>query len=114
MGGGSVYFHLSRVLCSSLPLYLGFEVWGSSHPHVQQEAQFTSSIWSGVCASLGILASTTTSFHPQSNGMIKQFHHSLKSALLSGLASSDCFFHLPLVLLRFRTVPKDEIGLSVS
>ena len=35
-------------------------------------AQFTSSFWSGVCGSLGILASTTTSFHPQSNRMIER------------------------------------------
>ena len=37
-------------------------------------AQFTSSVWSGVISSLGILASTMTSFHPHSNGMIKRFH----------------------------------------
>ena len=77
-------------------------------------AQFTSSVWSGVCSSLGILAFTTTSFIPQSNGMIEQFHHSLKSALRSRLASSDWVLHLPLVMLGLRMVPKDDTGLSVS
>ena len=77
-------------------------------------AQFTSSVWSGFCSSLGILASTTTSFHPQSNGMIEWFHCSLKSALLSRLASSDWVLHLPLVLLGLRIVPKDDSDLSVS
>ena len=77
-------------------------------------AQFTSSVWSGVCSSLGILASTTTSSHPQSNGMIERFHRSLKSALRSRLSGSDWFLHLPLVILGLRTVPKDDTGLSVS
>ena len=77
-------------------------------------AQFTSSVWSGVCSSLGILASTMTSFHPQSNGMIDWFHCSLKSALRSRLAGFDWFLHPPLVLLGLRTAPKDDIGLSVS
>ena len=44
-------------------------------------SQFTSSIWTGVCSMLGISASTTTSFHPQSNGMVERFHRSLKSSL---------------------------------
>ena len=60
--------------------------------------QFTSSVWTGVCSSLGISASTTTAFHPQSKGMIERFHCSLKSALRSRLAGSDWFLHLPLVL----------------
>ena len=38
--------------------------------------QFTSSIWTGVCSVLGISASNTTSFHPQSNGMVERFHRS--------------------------------------
>ena len=44
-------------------------------------AQFTASICTGVCCSLGISPSTTTSFHPESNGMIELFHRSLKTAL---------------------------------
>ena len=34
-------------------------------------AQFTSSVWSEVCSILNILRIKTTSFHPQSNGMIE-------------------------------------------
>ena len=44
-------------------------------------AQFTSSVWSDVCSILGISRTKTTSFHPQSNGMIERFHYSLKSSL---------------------------------
>ena len=76
--------------------------------------QFTSSVWSGVCAVLGISTSTTTSFHPQSNGIIERFHRSLKSSLRARLAGSDWMSHLPLVLLGLRATPKDDTGLSVS
>ena len=89
---------------------LGFQL---SSP-LTGKPSFISSVWSGVCSSLWILASTMTSFHPQSNGMIQLFHRSLKSAVFSRLAGSDWFLRLPLVLLGLRTVPKDDTGLSVS
>ena len=77
-------------------------------------SQFTSSVWTGVCSTLGISASTTTSFHPQSNGMVERFHRSLKSSLRARLANSDWISHLPMVLLGLRATPKDDTGLSVS
>jgi len=77
-------------------------------------AQFTSSVWAGVCQILGISTSQTTSFHPQSNGMIERFHRSLKSSLRARAADSDWVSHLPLVLLGLRSVPKEDTGFSVS
>ena len=77
-------------------------------------AQFTSSVWTGVCRVLGISTSQTTSFHPQSNGMIERFHRSLKSSLRARAADSDWVSHLPLVLLGLRSVPKEDTGFSVS
>lgn len=77
-------------------------------------AQFTSSVWTGVCESLGITCSRTTSFHPQSNGMIERFHRTLKAALRSRSAGSDWVLHLPFVLLGLRSVPKEDTGFSVS
>ena len=62
-------------------------------------AQFTSFVWTGVSASLGISVSTITSFHPQSNGIIDWFHRSLKAALCSGFAGLDWVLHLLLVLV---------------
>ena len=76
-------------------------------------SQFTS-IWTGVGSILGISASTMTSLHPQSNGMVERFHRSLKSSLRARLAGSDWVSHLPLVLLGLRATPKDDTGLSVS
>ena len=76
--------------------------------------QFTSYVWTGVCSSLGISASTRTAIHPVSNGIIECLRCSLKSTLRSPLAGSGWFLYLPLVLLGLRTVPKEDTGLSVS
>ena len=73
-------------------------------------AQFTSSIWLEVCSVLGISHIQTTSFHPQSNGMIERFQRSLKCALRARMAGSDWVSHLPLVMLGLRTAPKDDSG----
>jgi transposase InsO family protein len=77
-------------------------------------AQFTSSVWSEVCSILGIRRSQTTSYHPQSNGLIERFHRSLKTSLRARLAGPDWIRHLPLVLLGLRSVPKDDTGMSVA
>ena len=69
-------------------------------------------VWSNVCSILGISRIKTTSFHPQSNGMIERFHRSLKSSLRTRLAGSDWAAHLPLVMLGLRSSPKDDSGLS--
>ena len=74
--------------------------------------QFTSSIWSEVCSILGILRILTTSFHPQSNGMIERFHRSLKSSLRARLAGSDWVSHLPLVMLGLQASHQDDFGFS--
>ena len=75
-------------------------------------AQFTSSVWSKVCSVLGISLIQTTSFHPQSNGMIERFHHSLKCALRARMAGSHWVSHLPLVMLGLRTAPIDDSNFS--
>ena len=76
--------------------------------------QFTSSVWAGACSTLGISPSTTTSFHPQSNGMIERLYRTLKNSLRARLASSEWYRHLPLVLLGLRTTPRDDSALSAS
>ena len=77
-----------------------------------RDAQFTSSVFSEVCSVLGISHIQTTSYHPQSNGMIKRFYRSLKYALRARLAGSDWIHHLPLVMLGLRAAPKDVSGFS--
>ena len=77
-------------------------------------AQFTSSIWSSLCKFLGIIHSPTTSFHPQSNGIVERFHRQLKVSLRARLAGTDWFAHLPLVLLGLRSVPREDSSVSAS
>ena len=54
-------------------------------------AQFTSSIWARVCETLKISQSTTTSFPPQSSGMIERFHPPFQLAYWAGLGSQSSF-----------------------
>ena len=54
----------------------------------------------------------TTSFHPQSNGMIACFHCLLQSSLHARLAGSNWVLHLSLVMLGLCSAPKDDSGFS--
>lgn len=75
-------------------------------------AQFTSSLWHELSLILGTKLHHTTSYHPQSNGMIERFHRQLKDALRSRLAGSQWFYHLPWILFGIRCAPKDDTNLS--
>ena len=61
-------------------------------------AQFTSLL--EVCSLLGIRRSQTTSYHPQSNGLIERFHRSLKTSLRAWLAGPDSAEFPPKVFLQ--------------
>ena len=71
-----------------------------------------SAVWSEVCSVLGISHIQTTSYHPQSKGMIERFHRSLKSSLRARLAGSDWVNHLSLVMLGLRSSPEDDSRFS--
>jgi hypothetical protein len=71
-----------------------------------------SSSWAGLCARLGISHITTTSFHPQSNGMVERAHRQIKDSLRARLAGSQWPEHLPWVLLGLRAAPKDATAVS--
>ncbi len=75
-------------------------------------AQFTSETWKQLCTRLGVCHVTTTSYHPQSNGMIERVHRQLKDALRARGAGLDWPSHLPLVLLGLRAAPKEVSGFS--
>jgi hypothetical protein len=74
--------------------------------------QFTSPVWSILCARLGISRSLTTAFHQQSNGIVERSHRRLKDALRAPVAGHDRPNHLPWVLLGLRAAPKEDTNIS--
>ena len=46
-------------------------------------AQFESRLWDTLCNQFGITRNQTTSYHPQSNGMVERFHRQLKAAIMA-------------------------------
>ncbi|GFR65343.1 transposon Ty3-G Gag-Pol polyprotein [Elysia marginata] len=52
---------------------------------------------------LGIKTNTTTSYHPQANGMVERLHRQLKASLKARTTSSNWFEELPMVLLGIRS-----------
>lgn len=76
--------------------------------------QFTSAVWAVLCKRLGIQHVTTTSYHPQSNGIVERFHRQLKDSLRARLALTDWPSHLPWVLLGLRAAPKEDHNVSAA
>jgi len=70
--------------------------------------QFTSALWSSLCSVLGTEHIMTTSYHPQSNGMVERAHRQLKDALRARLVGVNWMEHLPWVLLGLRAAPKED------
>ena len=66
-------------------------------------AQFTSSLWAALCRLLDITHSSTTAYHPQSNGMVERFHRRLKDGLRARCAGAEWAHHLPWVMLGIRS-----------
>ena len=58
---------------------------------------------------LGSKRTKATACHPEANGLVEQFHRSLKSALKARMNPSNWLEHLPLVLLELRTAVKDDL-----
>ena len=87
-------------------------------PHMvtsDRGAQFSSAIWNTALTRLGIKVSATTSYHPQSNGMVERFHRTLKDALHSTVRTSKSWARsLPWVLLGLRNVPKLDTSTSTA
>ena len=75
-------------------------------------AQFTGSTWKEFISGLGIASSTTTSYHPQANGMVERMHRQLKAALKARLTSNDWMDDLPLVLLGLRSAWREAADTS--
>jgi transposase InsO family protein len=76
--------------------------------------QFESNLWKELLKISGTIHQMTTSYHPQSNGMIERFHRQLKSALRAKLHSTDWLSQLPIIMLGIRSAVKEDIGCSAA
>ena len=76
--------------------------------------QFTSAIFQQLTSIWGIKSIRTTTYHPESNGLVERLHRRLKEALIAlGAESPDqWFWRLPCVMLAIRTTFKPDVGAS--
>ncbi len=75
--------------------------------------QFESRLWSNLTSLLGSKRSRTTSYHPQSNGMVERAHRQLKAALKAQPQPTAWMDTLPLIL-RIRTALKEDISATTA
>ena len=77
-------------------------------------AQFESKLWDGLCNQFGIIWNRTTSYHPQSNGMVERFYRQLKAAIMAHESPNPWTITLPSVLLGVRSAVKELLGRSTA
>ena len=91
-----------------------FNVWISRfgvplHLITDRGTQFESELFSNLSKIIGFLRLRTTSYHPQSNGIVERMHRTLKTALMA--RKENWITSLPVVLYGLRAI-KNESGLS--
>lgn len=69
-------------------------------------AQFESELFKEMSNLIGFHRIRTTSYHPQSNGIIERFHRTLKAAIIA--RKQEWLASLPIVLLGLRLMPNDS------
>ena len=76
------------------------------HIVTDQGRQFESDLFKHLSSVIGFHRIRTTSYHPQSNGMIERFHRTLKTALKTH--GKDWLISLPTVTLALRCIPNEH------
>ena len=76
--------------------------------------QFTSEIWRALAEMMGTKVHHTMAYHPQANGLVERFYRSLKAALRARLTTTNWMDELPWVMLGLRSMPKQDMGVSVA
>ena len=77
-------------------------------------AQFESRLWDTLCNQFGITRNRTTSYHPESNGMVERFHRQLKAAIMAHETPNPWTTTLSTVLLGKRSAVKETLGRSAA
>lgn len=73
--------------------------------------QFESRLFRELTRLIGSHRIRTTSYHPQSNGMVERFHRTLKASIMAR-ENSNWVAELPIVLLSLRTALKKDLKCS--
>ena len=77
--------------------------------------QFVSELWRKTAALLGTATNSTTSYHPQSNGMVERMHRKMKAALKAKRESDPNWIDvLPVVMLGMRAAVKQDLNCSAA
>ena len=77
--------------------------------------QFTSELWRRTLSRFGISIASTTSYHPQANGLVERLQQTLKNALrCAGRAGGSWSPSLPWVLLGIWNAPRLETATSTA
>lgn len=79
-----------------------------------QGGQFMSQIFLELTKFLGSNKITTSSYHPQANGVIERFHRQLKATLIAKADSSRWYHEIPIVLLGLRSIYKEDLKATPS
>ena len=80
--------------------------------HTDQGRNFESALLKAVCSLLGVSKTRTSPYHPQSNGLIERFNHTLLKLLSMATRQDEQNWdlHLPLVMLAYRTSVQESTG----
>uniref|UniRef100_A0AAZ1X5F3 Integrase catalytic domain-containing protein n=1 Tax=Oreochromis aureus TaxID=47969 RepID=A0AAZ1X5F3_OREAU len=78
--------------------------------HSDQGRNFEAAVFKEVCQRLGIRKTRTTPLHPQSDGLVERFNHTLATqlAILTSRQQRDWDQHLPLVLMAYRSAVQES------
>ena len=110
----------NRSCCSSLQQLLDCSFWYTGPLQlslIMVDRQFESNMWSALMSLLGTKCTRTTSYHPQSNGMIimvECFHRQLKASLKTCRYPTSWMDSLPLVMLGICTSLKEDMRATMA